>query len=737
MGYRRMRRLAGSMLILITLVGCLETKSPLHYFGDAELQYYRETATQIDYPHVHSSTPDEVKFSDKPRTLLDSRTEEIWDMTLVEALHTSMANSRVIRSEQTLSQANPMLSNPRATPTVYDPAIQDTGVLFGGRGLEDALAAFDAQFTTTMLWGRDEIVQNNLFFAGGLSPGSTLTGETGNFTSQLSKQFAYGGALRVSQNWDYQLSNVPGQLFPSSYRGALGVEYRHPLWAGAGTEFTRIAGPITQSFGGLSGVNQGVVIARINHDLSLADFEAAVRNMLFDVEKLYWDLYLSYRVYDTAITARNSALRTWREAKAKLDIGGVANFKPADEAQARDRYFQTRAQAEAALSQVYTDELELRRILGLPVNDGRIIRPADEPVAAKFVPDWYICLTEALTRRVELRKQKWQIKSLDLQLKAAKSLVNPRLDFVSGYRVNAFGDRLFGENDKDGLTAQGFHSAYESLTQGNQTGWNLGFEFTMPLGFRSANAQVQNVELRLAKARDILAALELDVSHELAAAFQSLVQQYATAQTNFNRRRAAQRRVELFEAELRAGTTTLDLVLRAQASLADAEVAYYTSLTEYNKEIALLHLRKGTLLEQNDVHLSEGHWTPQAYRESLRRAWARSHAIDSKWQHTEPEEFVLPGFTGDVEFAPEGPSELSEDEDAGLWRPRDNDELTPERTDESQIGVPPAPAAIPDRADENPPQKRSPTSEAPGWKPTKSVKRSPPENQSLDDLDLQ
>ena len=75
----------------------------------------------------------------------------------------------------------------------------------------------------------------------------------------------------------------------------------HPLLAGSGAEFTRIAGPVSSSFGGLSGVNQGVVIARINQDISLADFEAHLVNMVNDIQDAYWNLYLRYRIYDTVV----------------------------------------------------------------------------------------------------------------------------------------------------------------------------------------------------------------------------------------------------------------------------------------------------------------------------------------------------------------------------------------------------------------------------------------------------
>ena len=56
-------------------------------------------------------------------------------------------------------------------------------------------------------------------------------------------------------------------MFPSAYRGNVQAQYRHPLLAGSGTEFTRIAGPINPNFGAITGVSQGVLIARINNDI--------------------------------------------------------------------------------------------------------------------------------------------------------------------------------------------------------------------------------------------------------------------------------------------------------------------------------------------------------------------------------------------------------------------------------------------------------------------------------------
>ena len=120
--------------------------------------------------------------------------------------------------------------------------------------------------------------------------------------------------------------------------------------------------------------------------------------------------------------------------------------------------------------------------MGLSVNDGNVIRPATEPMTAELTLDWNANLAEALVHRPELRSQKWNIKSLELQHSAAEKLVRPRLDFVASYGVNAFGDQLTGDGPN-------YQSAYATLLANKHTNWGLGFEFSMPFGFRGAITQ--------------------------------------------------------------------------------------------------------------------------------------------------------------------------------------------------------------------------------------------------------
>lgn len=622
-------------LMLGGMVAGCHTPKQINYLGERDLQYYRNNALQVDYPNVDQETPAGVVHTLRPRTIKDEEEMPAWDMTLSEAMHTAIANNKMIRTRAGTGQ---LLANPSQSPSVYDPSLRSTGFLFGNRGVEAALSDFDASFSTSMLWGRQENVTNAL-----AAPGFVNTSETGAFTSGIGKSLATGGNFAVTHNWNYLGTNVPGTLFPSSYTGNLQAAFTQPLWAGSGVEYTRIAGPSRQGLGALIGVNQGVVIARINEDISVADFENAVITMIRDVEDLYWELFLAYRQYEAELANRSSALRSWREVHAKMDLGATGG-DAASEAQARENYFDTRARVELALNNIYVTENQLRRQLGLPVNDGRIIRPADMPLEAEYHTNWEISLSEALTKRVELRRQKWQIKSLELQRVAAMNACNPQLNFVSSYGVNGFGDKLISGQTADGITAEGYNSAYGTLARGDQTSWTMGLQFAMPIGLRAARAQLENTELQLVKARAGLAAQELDISHEVAESIQRVDIAYATARTNFDRRVASERRVEATQAAMEKGVkeATLDLVLRAQASKAAAEIAYFTSLVNYNKAINELNQRRGTVLDVNSISLGEGEWNAEAQQEALRRAWARSFAKPNDKLDTEPSEFASP-----------------------------------------------------------------------------------------------
>jgi outer membrane protein TolC len=79
-----------------------------------------------------------------------------------------------------------------------------------------------------------------------------------------------------------------------------------------------------------------VLIARLNTDVSLADFESAVIQLVSDVENAYWELYFAYRDLDAKLAARRQAYDTWRQIHVLFNQGPGGQLEASAEAQARE-----------------------------------------------------------------------------------------------------------------------------------------------------------------------------------------------------------------------------------------------------------------------------------------------------------------------------------------------------------------------------------------------------------------
>jgi len=125
----------------------------------------------------------------------------------------------------------------------------------------------------------------------------------------------------------------------------------------------------------------------------------------------------------------------------------------------------------------------------------------------------------------------------------------------------------------------------------------------------------------------------LDVCHGLSHALRNLETNFQLAQTNSNRWAASQREVEAREALYRGGRVSLDDVLEAQRRRAVAQGAFWSAVIEYNKSIADLHTRKGSIMDYDGVGFAEGPWPQKAYWDALARARERDAGwyVDYGW----------------------------------------------------------------------------------------------------------
>ena len=566
---------------------------------DTKASYHDEYGLNISYPDldsIESKSRSEAASIPKPFSFQDPAELPALDLSLHDAIKEALSNRPVLRRAGAIVNAR---VTPQGVTTKFDPGITAASA----QGTEAALSAFDAQYRQQLSWSKSDTPRNSLQAFG--QP-SVLEADSAVFNGELSKTTATGASFALRHIANYRKSNqgvgddFDFRLFPSAFTGWLEAEWRQPLMQGAGTEFNRIAGPNARV-----GQYNGVLIARINEDVSLADFENAVIQMVADVEQAYWNLVTAYRLLDTIVKAREAALQTWQIQKARLEVGtGRAD----DEAQARSQYYQFDAQVKTALAGqggLYESEQELRYLIGLQATDGSLIKPTSKLTDAKIIFDWNSALSQALGRRVEIRQQKLQVQRRELELTAAKMNYRPRLDFLGQYRYQGIGDHL----------VPGF---YEDLFDGNYQEWQAGIELSYPVGFRAAGSAVAHAKLSVRRERAILEQTEYQISHLLSTAARDLETRHELMETNYNRLQSDLNQVDVLRIRYQQGSDSINFLLQAQRQVVNSASDFYRSLSAYNLAIRNFHREKGSLLAYNQVALAENDWEAGAKKSAHR-----------------------------------------------------------------------------------------------------------------------
>jgi hypothetical protein len=591
--------IASGCIVAGCLAGCKPTERFRAWRDTADVSYFQNFVTQIEFPDVQSSIEPTVAQSPLPLSIQNPSELPTFDLTLQEAIRTALQSSDVLRN-----LGGSVVVAPQGQATQIDPALTELNPL---GGTQAALAAFDAQVTSQLFWRKNDspinlpLPSSDDFFNRFRRPYNEQT--TGNYVNQVTKRTATGAQYALRANVLYDNNNNLGRRFQTDFVGWLEAEYRQPLMQGAGTTYNRIAGPN-------SGIGQynGVLIARINTDISLADFENGVLTLINDVEGAYWELYFAYRALDAQVAGRESALRSWQRTNAFKTVGKTGG-EMAPEAQSRSNFYVFESQVNEALSGtqgLYSAEQRLRYVMGLAATDGRLIKPIDEPIQAEVSFDWDSSLGDALTRRVEIRRQEWTIKRRELELIAARLNRRPRLDVLTQYRWRGLGDHLIGRNSNNE-----YESLSQSIAEGNFQEWQAGFDWSYNVGLRQASTAVRHAQLNLAREMTLLKEQQLRISHDLSNASRQISRSYLLMQNNYNRVEADKQQVEALQLRLDVGLDTgirgsgiLDLLI-AQQQLARSRSDFFRTLVDYNLALRDFHREKGSLLGYNQVNLSE------------------------------------------------------------------------------------------------------------------------------------
>jgi outer membrane protein TolC len=615
--------LARQLLLGVVLAGCLAGCSQHHAFITESKQTKetdRQLLKQVSYEESDKITTESSQCATPAPFALnaDSAAVSYWDLSLDGAIQIALANSTVLRD-----LGARIIQAPQLTSTVYNPSVESTDPRFGE---EAALSAFDAQLASRVFYEKNDRILNNSLLGGGTN---FFIQDLWTIQNELTKKAATGTTFVLRHNIQDDFNNSPNNIFGSAvpaneqaWTWNFEAEVRQPLLKGAGVAYNRIAGPDATP-----GVYNGVVIARINTQISTTDFQLALRDYLSNVENAYWELVFAYRDLDAKKLARDRGLETWQRLK-ELNAQGVEGAEIDKVAQAAEQYFRFKQEVENALSGrlvdgtrdfngstggtfqgvggVYVAERRLRLIMGASINDGRLIRPTTEPVQAEIVMSWDEITKGALVQRAELVQQRLRIRRRNLELTASENFIKPELDMVGRYRFNGFSNHLYYPH----FDIINQPLAPDQAVDSDKNEWQIGMELNMPIGFRQGYAGVRNAQLTLARERAVLTDMERQVVHDVSNAVSEKARSFQQVQTAYDRRTSALQQFTVLNDEavrntVRSKRLDFNQLLDAERRLADAESDYHRAVVGYAVAVKNVYVETGSLMEYCNVHYTD------------------------------------------------------------------------------------------------------------------------------------
>jgi outer membrane protein TolC len=601
--------------LALTLAGVAGCKQQC-FLTECDYNHYREMGlTKLECDPKASIEPTTIA-APPPSTVLDPDRKPRY-LSLAEVIALALEQGRV-GDQDPLGTTLTSLINigiPASAESIrvlaLDPAVSQTDI-------EASLARFDAQWTTSMTWSATDQPLNGL--------NQFNTGESATIQTALLKPLPTGGVSGITFSTQYQnLTHPPTgfTLLNPAYTPQLQFQFEQPLLQGFGIEINQLRtshpGSILTPFP-VSGRVAGILITRLRFDEQRAEFERRVHLMLRNVEIAYWNLYNAYWTLYSREQAMRQAYEAWKINKARYEAGRISIQ---DFAQTRQQYELFRAQRLQQLGSgtvndgVLSRERVLRYLLGLPVEDGTRLVPIDAPTLTPYQPDWATAVNQALALRPELIIARNDLKFQQLNLINVKNLLLPDLRFTSTYGINGIGSSLDGT----------VNNAFRSLASDRFVNWSLGLRMNYTLGYRDAHAQLRATRLELARSYGVLQEQEAKAQNALTDDYRHLFEYYHLILIQRAQREAAGVQLQARFKEYQAGRGTLDILLESQRVWAEALRSEFDAITQYNNAIVSFEFSKGTIMQFDNVVISEGPLPHCAQERAVEHERQRSKAI--------------------------------------------------------------------------------------------------------------
>jgi outer membrane protein len=392
----------------------------------------------------------------------------------------------------------------------------------------------------------------------------------------LRRSLITGGQFTIQQDLEQTDVNTPGLSIRPNPGDAVGVTVRYDQ-------------PLLRGFGSDVALAQ-VRLSRNAERDQIARLKTELIRTVTETEVAYWQLVQAHR--DLLILRR--LLERGIETQDKVVQRERLDATPAQIYNARSQVETRRANILIAQNTFRDAGERLKSLMNdpdLPVGSEVLIVPADDPIDAPIEFSLLDSLTRAVRHRPEVEQAILSIDDTSIRRVVADNARLPQLDLRLQARFGGL-DNNFGE-------------AYTDVAEGSFIDYLAGLIFEVPLGNRAREAQY--VQRRLEQSQAVLAYRNTvqSIAGEVKRFLRAVETNYRLIEQRKVARLAATEDLRSFKIGIELveglGVQNLDLLLRRQESLAQAERDEVAARTDYMTAIARLHAAMGTALERNRI----------------------------------------------------------------------------------------------------------------------------------------
>lgn len=368
------------------------------------------------------------------------------------------------------------------------------------------------------------------------------------------------------------------------------VIYRQYLPAWSMNFIAEIRQPLLRNFG--IDFNRAQINIRKNERMINQEvFRARVIDTLNQTERAYWTLVGARREVVATAELLAEAKETYKQIEARRDFDAYQTLLYRSQAAVKAREFgyidvKNRVRnAEDLLLNFINDPQ-------MPLSSDYEIIPIDTPTTTEVVRDRFHEVGVALEKRPEIVQARVAVDTTRISLGVAKNQALPQLDAI--YRATF--------NGLDGNAA----NAWDQQTTGNFIDQFVGVEFLWNFGERAERAGIRVAALQESQAVARYKKALDDVITDCRVAMRNLETSYRQLTPSYEGVIAASENLRsLQERQERKSPAELDTVLSSQINLFTSRQSLLQAAVTYNQGIVDVERAKGTLLEYNNVVLSE------------------------------------------------------------------------------------------------------------------------------------